>query len=179
MSAVRSDEDVVHASEGRNPADATTLTGVDNVHEGASTHDGHVHFGAVGRDRDVVGASGQWDLGHDAERGRGHDVERVVHFVAEVVLAPVRMARDTMWNLYARDHVDDFVGRRVDDVDVVAGRVRLDDPNGSLLGAERSHQDQEPQCQHAESRLTITHHGAPPVADANAGISYSPSNAPD
>ena len=59
-----------------------------------------------------------------------------------------------MWDLDARDDVHDPVRDGIDDVDVVASRVRLDDAHYAVLGRHRVGEQQDAEC-HWENSETI------------------------
>src|SRR5262245_29869916 len=92
---------------------------------------------AIGADRDVVRMAAQLDLAGNLQCSSIYNVERTVGLVADVDVASVRCSRSTVIHFDARDLTDDFVGRRIDDIDIVTGRVRLNDPNLARRGGGR------------------------------------------
>ena len=107
--------------------------GVDDVHAARLLDDADVDALAVLADGHVVRMAAQLDALDDLQRLRVDDVERAFRFVADVDAAAVRRGAGAVVDLDALDHADDLVGGGIDDVDVVAGAVGLDDPD--LLAA--------------------------------------------
>src|SRR5207245_4566148 len=82
---------------------------------------------AVPGDRDVVGVAAQAHFLDDFAGLAIHDVQRAVGLVADVYARAVGSEVDPVGRLDALDHLHDLVGRRIDDVNAVAGAVgRID-----------------------------------------------------
>ena len=153
--AVGCDESVVHAAARRNALHPFEPGSVDDVHRAAARQDCDVDTAAVPADRYVVGAAAERDLVGNPERLAAHDVQRVVGFVTEVEPAPVGGDGSSMVDLDAGDFGHDLVGSRIDEVDVVARGVGLDDTDGARGRQGRKSQDRG----YHEKEEAFTHNG--------------------
>ena len=163
MPPVGRHEHVVHRSQGRDRLDDLALLQVHDIHATAILYDRDVDLPAIVADGDVVRPSRERNPVRDRHDVRRHDLQRAVDLVAEVEDAPVRLRRDTVRLRDPLDDLHDLVRGRVDDVHVVAGRVRLDDSHIARLGCRGGSCDdrkRESQCEEArddqrESRMNM------------------------
>ena len=107
--------------------DVLQRRGVDDVDAARRLDDPDVDAPAVAADGDVVRVAAQRNPIRHLERLGVDDVERAVGFVADVDAAAVRRDRRAVIHFDPGDDADDLVGFGIDDVDVVAGAVGLDD----------------------------------------------------
>src|SRR5690606_28367654 len=98
---------------------------IDHIDSALSLHDAHVHEAAVGTDGDVVGTSTERNLLDDLEACGVNHIEGQLRFAAEVKAAAVRRRRGPVVDGDAADLVHHALGRRIDEVNHVAARVRL------------------------------------------------------
>src|SRR5206468_58156 len=102
-------------------------SGVDDIDGARRLGDTDEHPPPVLANRDVVRVAAQRNLLDHLEARGIDDVQRAVGLVAEIYPSAIRRSRNTVADFYAADLTDDPIRRGVDQVHVVAGRVRLDD----------------------------------------------------
>jgi hypothetical protein len=83
-----------------------------------------------------------------------HYIQGASPFVADVVAAPVRSHRRTVVHLDAGDGSDHFVGHRINDGDLVARAIGLDDTNGARRQGQ-SNENSQIHCLDVHHRLTF------------------------
>ena len=102
---------------------------VDDIHRARRHRNGDIDSPSILTDRDVVGvAAERYALG-DLQGLLVHYIKCAFRLITEVVTASVGGDCGAMANLNAVDYSYHFVRRRIDDVDIVPGAVRLDDAN--------------------------------------------------
>ena len=134
---IRRHEHVVDPAECGDALHDFLLVKVNDVDEGVFSRDRNVYLAAVRCNGDVVRPAGERNLLRHPKRLRGDDVERVIHFVAEVERTPIRRGRHPVRHWNTEDHVHDLLCCGIGDVDVVAGGVGLDDADRARLGPGR------------------------------------------
>ena len=125
--AVGRDVRVVDAALRLQRLDVLQRRRVDHVDAARRLDDPDVDAPAVAADGDVVRVAAQRNPVRHLQRLGVDDVERAVGFVADVDAAAVRRDRRAVVHFDPVDDADDLVGAGIDDVDVVAGAVGLDD----------------------------------------------------
>src|SRR6267142_3907948 len=115
------------AALGRQRLDALKRRGVDDVHAARRLDDPHVHALPAATDRKIVGMAAQRNLLDHLECLAVDDVERAERLVADVDAAAIWCDCRTMVDLDPVNLSDDFVRLGIDDVNVVACAVGLND----------------------------------------------------
>src|SRR5262249_51348630 len=125
--SVGRDIGVVHGALDRNGLDLFLRRGVDHVDEAGRGGDRNVDALAVLADRDVVGMAGERDALRNLESLLIDDIERALPFITNVVAAAVGSGGGAVIDLDAVNGADHFVRSGIDDGDIVAGAIGLDD----------------------------------------------------
>src|SRR5207237_9179728 len=100
---------------------------VDNVNAAWSRGDGYINVAPILADRDIVGVAAERDLISYFQRPSVNHVQRALRFVTYVDVTSIGSDCRAMVHFDACDLSDDLIRRRIDDSDIVAGAVRLND----------------------------------------------------
>src|SRR5262245_6566853 len=100
---------------------------VDDIHRARRYGNSHIDSPSILTDRDVVGVAAQGNALDYLQGLLVHYVQRGLRLIAEVVTASVGGNRGAMADLNSVDYSDHLVRRRINNVDIVPGAVRLDD----------------------------------------------------
>src|SRR6185295_14301299 len=165
---VRCDVGVVDRALRRQRLDALHRRGVDHVDAARRLDDADIHPLAVLADGEIVRMAAERHLLDDLERLAVDDVESAERFVADVDPRAVGRDRGAVIDFDPVDLTDHLVGGRIDDVNVVAGAVGLDDHDFLAGGAHRCGQicaesDRERGCETPAERMRGAHRSSLPV----------------
>jgi hypothetical protein len=136
--------DVVQAPVDRDALGPRERRGIDDVERAGLAGNADHHATAVLGHRDVVGMIAQRHLLDELAALALEHVERGIGLIAGVDLATVGRKTDPMRPLDPLDDLHDLVGRRIDDVNAVAGAVGHVDANRIGRGrsrAKRNHKE--------------------------------------
>jgi hypothetical protein len=107
--------------------DALLRGGVDDVNPAWRLDDADIHPPSVTADRQVIRVTAQRNLLCHFQRLGVDDVEGAHRLVADIEAGAVRSDGGAVAGLDTGNLTDDLVGGRIDEVNVVAGAVGLDD----------------------------------------------------
>ncbi len=142
---------------------------VDHIHRARAFRDPHIHARAVLGDSDIIRAAAQRNpLGH-LERLRVDHIQRVQRFIGDVDTPPIRSNRHSMRNLDILDGSYHLVRGGVDHMNVVPGRVGLQNPSPVRMQQRDCRENTEHHTNHLEPPIfrpftqsaKVCHSGSP------------------
>ena len=130
-------------------------TSINDVDTARSFGNGHINPASIGSNGDVIGMAAQRDvIGHFQCLGVDN-VQSALRLIADVDPTAVRRHGRAMVHFDSFDHADNLIGGGIDDVNVIAGAIGLDNPNHLIPSGA---QGQRAQNYAAQNRPPPTKH---------------------